>query len=162
MDLCMKKIITLIICLLVSFHSTAEKKQINKQMNITDAYIRALPAGISNTAAFMQIKNNSSTAITLNKLSSSFADKIEVHESILDNGHIKMREITHLTWQANETIHFTPGAYHIMFIGLNQTLTEGQKVDLNICFGDFCQHSELTVINPVNTNNIDHSSHHKH
>lgn len=162
MDLCFKKIIIVMAGLMLNIVCLADTKPLIQHVVVSEAYIRALPPGVKNTAAFMQVHNKNDTTLTLNKLTSSVADRVEVHQSFSEHGQMKMRTVNHLTWQPHETIHFTPGAYHIMFIGLNQTLIDGQKVDLNICFGDFCQKSELTVMHPGHHNHHDHSTTHTH
>ncbi len=140
----------------------ATDKALNSDISITNASIRILPPGQQNTAAFITLHNHGDKPLYLHKLSSSFANKVEIHYTFLADGMSKMRESKNVSLKAGETLVFSPGQQHIMFIGLKKTLSEGENVDLKLCFGDFCQQVNLPAISVLNENINKNSHTHPH
>ena len=59
---------------------------------------------------------------------------IEVHEMIVVEGMMEMREVEDLNIPANGQIRFEPGGKHLMLMGPKEHLTTGQKVDMTLVF----------------------------
>jgi copper(I)-binding protein len=96
---------------------------------ITNAYVRAVPPNLSNSASFMKITNSSNKTISLLSVNSNIAENIELHEHVMSNGMMKMQQIPSIKVPANSTIELKPGGLHVMLIGLNKKLKMGEKVD---------------------------------
>ncbi len=96
---------------------------------ISDAYVRAVPPNLKSSASFMKITNNSNKSISLMSVDSDIAKDIELHEHIMNNGMMKMQQVTHINIPANSTIVLKPGGLHVMLIGLNKKLKVGDKVN---------------------------------
>lgn len=58
----------------------------------------------------------------------------EIHETIMDQGVMKMREVPGLAVAPGATVTLAPGGLHIMLMALKQPLTEGQTVSLTLVF----------------------------
>lgn len=86
------------------------------------------PAATAKAAGgFMGIVNNGTEADRLIGVESEIAAKSEVHESRVDaNGVGTMVHVEAIDLPAGETVNLEHGGYHIMFMGLNGTLTEGE------------------------------------
>jgi copper(I)-binding protein len=119
-------------------------------ISVTNAYIRALPPGQPNTAAFLTLKNTSDKSYKLGKLHSNAAEKVELHNHTMADGVMQMRPIENFEIAAGEEVVFAPGGKHIMFIGLKKSLKEGDEVLLNLCFTEFCQQIILPAISVLN------------
>lgn len=152
----MKQCIFFVCALIITASTLADSPRIL----IQDAYIRGLPPGQTTTAAFMQITNASDKAVTLKNMHSDAAETIELHQSIMENGTMKMRQIKDFQLEARASATFEAGAKHIMFLGLKKPLSEGDTVKLKLCFTDFCQLIELPVISVLNE--AGSSAHHHH
>ena len=148
-----------LLSLFASSFTTAGDNKGQAKITVNDAYIRGLPPGQSTTAAFMKITNHSDKAITLKKLSSSKAKSVELHESLMNDGRMQMRAVEKFSIKAHQSASLTAGGKHLMFMGLTQTLKEGDTVDLQLCFNEVCQHLDLPVVSVLNEKN-DHSHHH--
>ena len=96
---------------------------------ISDAYVRAVPPNLKSSASFMKITNNSNKSISLMSVDSDIAKDVELHEHIMNNGMMKMQQVTHINIPANSTIVLKPGGLHVMLIGLNKKLKVGDKVN---------------------------------
>jgi copper(I)-binding protein len=86
------------------------------------------PAGSAKAAGgFMAIVNEGAEADRLIGVESDFAMKAEVHESKVDaNGVGTMTHVDFIEIPPGETVSLEHGGYHIMFMGLTGTLTEGE------------------------------------
>lgn len=125
----MKRLITLVTALTLSASALAE-------VNIDQPYARAVPPGQPNSAAFMTLKNNSDTEVSLVSASSSISNVAELHTHTNENGVMKMRQIAEINLKANQQVELKPGGLHIMLIGLKQNLVKGETVDLTLTFSD--------------------------
>jgi copper(I)-binding protein len=67
-------------------------------------------------------------------VSSPIADSLELHETINDNGIMKMRPVAALPLASGETVELKPGGYHIMAMGLKQQLVPGASFPVTLHF----------------------------
>ncbi len=125
----MKKLITLLTALTLSCTAMAD-------VQISDAYARAVPPGQPNSAAFLTLKNTSDDKVALQSASSPAAKVVELHTHSHADGVMKMRKISQITLNGNEKVELKPGGLHIMMIGLNQNLMTGETISLTLDFSD--------------------------
>ncbi len=103
-------------------------------LSIRDAFARPAPAG-GIGGAFLTVVNPGSTADRLVAASTPVAQSVELHETIDDNGVMKMRPVPGgYEVPANGKLELKPGGKHLMFVGLSSPLTEGQEVEITLTF----------------------------
>ncbi|MEJ2619027.1 MAG: copper chaperone PCu(A)C [Candidatus Thiodiazotropha sp.] len=127
-----------------------------------DPYVRAVPPGQPNSAAFMALHNMGKKDLALVSASSSAAEVVELHTHTMEDGMMRMRRVDKIELPAEQKISLKPGGLHVMLIGLKQKLVPGEKIGLTLSFDDG---SELKIDAPVRKlrmkmNPSDHSSHH--
>ncbi|UTW04467.1 copper chaperone PCu(A)C [Amphritea atlantica] len=125
----MKKLITLVATLTLSASVFAE-------ISVDHPYVRAVPPGQPNSAAFMTLKNNGDKEVSLVSASTSVAEVAELHAHTHEGGMMKMRRVAEMTIPANDQVELQPGGLHIMLIGLKQALVKDQTIDLTLNFSD--------------------------
>lgn len=103
--------------------------------------IRATAPGQTVSGAFMMLVNNSATAYTLTSVSYSGASTVEIHETSMHEGRMRMRKVSHVDIPANGYAELKPGSYHIMLIGLEKAMTAGTSEPLTLTFSDGSQKS---------------------
>jgi len=103
-------------------------------ITVTNAWVRAMPPSFKHTAAYLTINNGSSEKIRLIGVKTDAAVTGELHTMDLANGQMKMKQIDRIVVQKNDSIDLKPGGKHIMLIGLNRPLNEGDKVSLTLIF----------------------------
>ena len=113
---------------------------------VEEAYVRATPPHTKNSAAFMRINNTSDKSLKLVAVSSSIAERVELHNHTMSEGMMKMRQVDGVTINKNTQIELRPGSFHIMFFGLKSPLIEGETVKLKLYFNNG---DELIVDAPV-------------
>jgi copper(I)-binding protein len=105
-------------------------------IKVVNPYVRMVPPGVLIASAFMLLKNTGDVDRTLLKVDSPIARDVELHQHIDDRGVMKMRTVDAIKIKAKGEFALTPGAYHMMLIGLNRTLNEGERVPLTLRFDD--------------------------
>ena len=125
----MKKLLLSSALLLASHMALAD-------VNVESAYVRAVPPGQMNSAAFMQLNNQGTENISLVAAKSQVAKNVELHTHTQDNGVMRMRQIEKISLPAGEAVKLQPGGMHIMLIGLTQNLTAGENISLSLEFSD--------------------------
>ena len=102
---------------------------------IKDAFVRASPAGAQTGGAFATIVNNGQAADRLVSASSPAAETVELHETVDENGVMKM--VHHPEgWEipSGGTLELKPGGKHIMLIDLTAPLEAGKKIQITLNF----------------------------
>ena len=102
------------------------------QLEVNNAWAGATPGKAENGVAFLTIQ--SPTADRLVSASSPVAKKAELHSMSMQGMVMKMRPITGLDIPAGQPVTLKPGGEHIMLMGLDQPLHEGQSFPLTLDF----------------------------
>lgn len=100
---------------------------------VHEAWARA-SAGAATTAAAYVTLMGGDQPDSLTGVSTPIAASAEAHETINDNGVMKMRPITAVPIPPREMVTFSPGGYHIMLMGLKHPLVAGQIFPLTLTF----------------------------
>ncbi len=104
-------------------------------LKISAPWARATPKGASVGGGYFKITNTGTAPDRLVSGASDVSQRFEIHEMSMDNGVMKMRELAKgLEIKPGETVEFKPGGYHVMFIGLNKQLMQGERVKVTLQF----------------------------
>jgi copper(I)-binding protein len=92
-------------------------------LTLNHPWLRATAPGAPVSGGYMQITNAGSTPDVLVGGSAEFADKVEIHEMVMDGDVMKMRPVEGgLEIPAGGQVELKPGSYHVMFIGMKKQL----------------------------------------
>ena len=106
-------------------------------LTITNTWIRATPPVAKVAGGFMVITNNGTADDILLAVDFSGAKKSEIHQMKMDNGVMTMRPLKDgLTLGAGKKTILKPGGFHLMFMGLQNQLKDGQKVPVKLTFAN--------------------------
>jgi copper(I)-binding protein len=119
---------------------------LGRQIEITAPYVRAVPPGQPNSAAFMTLTNSGDVDGALVAAASSAAEVVELHTHAMVDGMMRMRRIERIDLPAADTVELAPGGLHIMLIGLVAPLVIDETVEIRLNFDDG---SERLVSAPV-------------
>jgi copper(I)-binding protein len=104
-------------------------------IEIANPWARATPKGTSVGGAYMTITNHGTEADRLTSVSTSAADRAEVHQMLMDNGVMTMRPVEGgLEIKPGETVTLKPQSFHLMLMGLKQPLTQGGRMKATLDF----------------------------
>jgi copper(I)-binding protein len=123
-----RRLLAVAACLVVASPALAQ----TGQLEVSNVWARATPAKAENGVAFLTIR--SPTPDRLLSVSSPVAKKVELNAMEMSGMVMKMRPIAALEIPAGQPVTLKPGGDHIMLIGLNGPLREGQSFPLTLTF----------------------------
>jgi copper(I)-binding protein len=85
-------------------------------------------------SAYLQITNNGRNADRLLSAASSRAQTVELHTHVMDGNIARMRRVETIDVAPGATVTFQPGGLHVMMMGLQSPLAEGERVKLTLTF----------------------------
>ena len=126
------------------------------QVDVSGAYVRAVPPGQPNSAAFMALANQSDSDHALVAAESSVAEAVEMHSHTMEGGMMRMRRVERIDLGAGETVIFQPGELHVMLIGLTRQLEPGQQVDLTLIYEDGSRTQMAAQVQKISVEGVAH------
>jgi len=101
-------------------------------VGVEQAWSRATTA--ANGAIYLTLVNHGAAADRLVGVSSAAAAKVELHESAMAEGVMRMRQVEAIEIAPGEQVMLAPGGLHVMLMGLSGPLVEGGTVPLTLRF----------------------------
>ncbi|MFL3655530.1 MAG: copper chaperone PCu(A)C [Halioglobus sp.] len=99
-------------------------------LEIENAWVRALPPGQPNTAAYLTLVNRGEVAVVVESASADVADKAEMHTVRSVDGLMRMEQLQSLEVAPGERLELAPGGTHLMLLGLETMPVRGDEVQL--------------------------------
>lgn len=137
------------LCLLIS--ALAPVLSVGDQANrsaisANNAWIPVPPAGAPTAAGYLTLYNHGNDADRLLAASSALAKTVSLHATLMENNVMKMRAQEAVEVPGGGMVELAPGGLHLMFVGLQRTLNEGDTVPVTLSFERAGEISvELTV-----------------
>ncbi|WP_299326679.1 copper chaperone PCu(A)C [Parasphingopyxis sp.] len=100
---------------------------------VEDVWVR-LPAVEGRPAAAYFELNGGEAGDTLLAIDSERVETIELHETVMEDGAMRMRAIMSAEIPAGSTLSFEPGGMHGMLFGVDPEITPGTSLTLNFRF----------------------------
>jgi hypothetical protein len=138
-------IVTIVALLLTACGSSESASSGTADIMVSDAWARAVKAEQTATvtnAVYFIIENDGDAPDQLLGAATQLAQAAEMHQTTLSNGVMQMRQALEVEIPAAETVTFEPGGYHLMLIGLTQSLTSGETFELTLTFANV---GEITI-----------------
>lgn len=134
--------------LLVGFAATLFASPAFADITVEDAYARSSGPSAKTGAAFFVIKNTGHDEDRLIDATSDMAKRVELHTHIHgDDGVMKMRrDEDGFEVPAMGTHALKRGADHVMLMGLNAPMVQGESFDVTLTFENA---GEITITVPV-------------
>ena len=102
------------------------------QLEVSNAWARATPGSAPNGAAYVTIQSPSADRLV--SASTPVAKKAELHTMSMQGMVMKMRPLSGLDVPAAKPVTLKPGGDHIMLLGLEHPLRDGQSFPLTLDF----------------------------
>jgi copper(I)-binding protein len=106
----------------------------SETLSISHPWSRATAPNQKVGAVFMEIKTRNGEADRLVGGSSPDAEKVEIHNHIMDSGVMRMRRIDGVDIPAEGSVELAPGGFHVMLLGLKAPLLEETVIPLTLIF----------------------------
>lgn len=101
---------------------------------IEDAWAAPTPSGVDVSAGYLTIANGTAGADRLLSATSPRAERVEVHEMVMDGAVMQMRPVAQLEVPAGQSMQLAPGGAHLMFYGVSEPFAEGQSIPVQLVF----------------------------
>ena len=116
------------------------------EVHLENGWVRAVPPVSDTTAAYGQIVNDGSTAVTIKAAPVDWAGSAMLHVSTeAEDGTRSMRPLEAVTVAAGANLTLQSGDKHLMFTGVEQMPGAGETVPVCIRVDDERQCSNLPV-----------------
>lgn len=83
---------------------------------------------------FMILANPDKSGDALVAAASPIAREVQIHQSSMKNGIASMQRLERVPVAAGGRVTFAPGGYHLMLMGLTQTLKSGDTIPVTLTF----------------------------
>ncbi|MEQ8366584.1 MAG: copper chaperone PCu(A)C [Roseicyclus sp.] len=105
-------------------------------VEIENVYARVASPVAQSAAVYMTIRNHSDDDDRVFQVTSDVAQRIELHTTEQDDaGVMRMLELEDgLPIASNETVSLMPGGNHVMLMGLNGPLEQGDTFEMTVFF----------------------------
>lgn len=99
-------------------------------LEVADAWVRATVPGASVGAAYMTL--TSPVTAQLLSVRSPASARVEIHQSTMEDGMMRMRPLKHLDLPAGQPVTLAPMGTHLMLLDLKSPLKAGDSVSLEL------------------------------
>lgn len=104
-------------------------------LKISAPWARATPKGASIGGGYVKIANSGAAPDRLIGGTTDIARGFEIHEMKMEGGVMKMRPVASgVEIKPGQTVEFSPGGYHLMFVGLTKQLMQGEHFKATLIF----------------------------
>jgi copper(I)-binding protein len=104
-------------------------------ITIEHPWSRATPGGVMVAAGYLTIRNSGERPDRLVSVTTDIAGSAEVHEMKVVDGVMQMRPLPDgVVVPAGGEVALEPGANHLMFVGLQRPLKEGESFAATLTF----------------------------
>lgn len=113
---------------------------------LAGAWVRALPPGQPNTAAYVTVTNGGSAAVTIVGGNADIAETVEIHTTREVDGFQRMEQLFEVQLAPGQSKAFTPGGMHLMLLGLERMPALGEEVSFCLTLaggGEACTTAEV-------------------
>lgn len=103
-------------------------------LEVKHPWARAVIGMQGPAAAYFRVSNASDTPDRLVSASSPGAETVELHQSLMEGGVMRMLPVAALEIPAHGEAVLAPGGYHLMLLGLKTSFADGARVPLTLVF----------------------------
>lgn len=130
---------------------------VQAELQLEDGYVTATLAGAPTSAAYLTLSNTDPEDWVLTGAEAE-SMTVMLHSQQMQGNMMQMRHLSEATVPAGGKLSLQPGGNHLMLMGLNAPLVEGQRLSLTLTFR---QHPPMQISLPVkNINQAMEQGHH--
>ena len=124
----MRKLLVIGVALLVAACSSDSPPLV-----ATDVVVKPPMPGMRMTAGYLTLRNNTAEDIAIDRVTSPQFGKVEMHETVIEDGVARMSALGEVVLPAGEAVEFKPGGKHLMLMRPSEDL---DAVTLEFYAGD--------------------------
>lgn len=109
-------------------------------LELAGAWLREPPPGRAMLAIYLEARNAGARPLTVAGVRVDGAASAGLHESVQENGMVRMRDVGAITIAPGETLRFVPGGLHVMVYGRAAAPRVGEQVGVCLVLDDRSEH----------------------
>ena len=106
-----------------------------KELHVTDAYVRFSPVPSNPSAAYFNVHGGPQD-VSLIGVSTEVAIRSEMHESMGDGSMMSMKPVMNVDVPAGSTVKFEPGGKHVMMWNINPGIKPPKQIVMTFAFSN--------------------------
>ena len=99
---------------------------------VEGAWSRSTPPGMKMGGVYFQIRNQGDAPDRLLGVKSNVSASATLHETVMQGGMARMRPMGPLDLPPGASVAFAPRGRHVMLMGLNGPLVEGERFEITL------------------------------
>ncbi len=115
-------------------------------LEISKAWIKNLPSTIPVRAGYMTIFNPGNNAIRIMSVASNVFKIIEVHQTFIKDGLMRMEQVSDLTIEPSSRLSLEPGGMHLMMMSPIEPVKLGDNIRVTFELDDGSQQSQIFTV----------------
>ena len=106
------------------------------QLGVSNAWIPQAPPGVDMLAGYLTLKNSGDQTVTVLAAQSDRFRTVTVHQTVIENGVSRMRELNRLEIAPGQELKFAPGGLHLMLMQPRSAIAPGDRVEIVLLLSD--------------------------
>ena len=106
------------------------------KLTVLDAWVRAAPPGSHMLAGYATLKNSGDAPLSVLTVQSDAFRQSSIHETVVDRGVARMRELPRVDLAPGSTVQMKPGGAHLMLSEPRHPIVVGDKVGMVFLLAD--------------------------
>jgi copper(I)-binding protein len=103
-------------------------------LRIDHPWARATPPVAQTGAAYLTLHNDGDEVDRLLSVEAPVSESVELHAHTMENGVMRMRQVPSVELPAGARVSLEPGGLHLMLIGLEAPLNDGNSFPATLTF----------------------------
>ncbi len=116
------------------------------ELEINNAWIKNLPATVPLRAGYMSIYNPGSQNISILSISSDKFASVQVHQTIEQDGIMRMEQVPALLIGPGTRLDLEPGGIHLMMMQPLQPTLPGDRIEIRIKLDDGSEQNLIMTV----------------
>ena len=131
------------------------------QVGVSNAWIPQAPPGAKMLAGYLTIKNEGDAPVNVLAAESDRFRTVSVHQTVIENGVARMRELHSLEIAPGKEVKFAPGGMHLMLMQPRTDVSPGDRIEIILLFSDGTRVPAIFDVKAAEgASNEEHEHHH--
>ncbi len=100
------------------------------EVQLLEGWTRSPPPGVDRLAIYGRLVNEGGVPVVLSNLELAGAARVMLHETVMDEGQMRMRHIDPIELSPSKSLMMRPQGPHLMVIGLERSPQAGETLTI--------------------------------
>ncbi len=129
------------------------------QIGVSNAWIPQAPPGADMLAGYLTLKNEGDKAVSLLAAQSDRFRMVTLHQTVIEDGVSRMRELHLIEMAPGKEIKFSPGGMHLMLMQPRRPVAPGDRIEITFLLSDGQRVPAIFEVQAADPDSEAHSHH---